>query len=102
MFRNHVFDDPSAQIKLDSVIAEISADDLLLVKRERNGLLTGAGMLIKFMPSALRHSLEKSILKVRLLNVSRKSRGKYRVSLAFHELDKFESDKLKKQIVALG
>jgi hypothetical protein len=102
VFKNHVIDVHSVQVKLDGVIVGITSADLLLVKKGNNGEIAGADMVVRFMPTTAMYSIEGSAFKARLMTAFRLSLNRFHVYLAFQALDKSELGKLKRHIAELS
>jgi hypothetical protein len=102
IFNDQTIDTRSVQIKLEGIIVEFSADDLLLIRNESNGGVTGAPVNLRFLPTAHAVSLGGSTFSAKFMTVFRLSLNKFHVYLAFQSLDKYELGKLKRLITEIA
>jgi hypothetical protein len=101
-FSDQAIDTRSAQLKLDGVIIEMSAVDLLLVRNENNGELAGAHVSLRFLPTTHTHSVAGSMFSAKFMTLFRLSLNKFHACLAFQSLNTEELAKLKRCIAELN
>jgi hypothetical protein len=101
-FIDQAIDTRSALLKLDGVIIEMSAVDLLLVRNENNGELSVAQVSLRSLPTPHTHSVECSTFSAKFLTLFRLSLNKFHACLAFQSLNKVELAKLKRCIAELN